>query len=412
MTPTGRRRPFFVTTLILPVILAPVPHAHEHEQAPAILAPGPVSGAELAAPAQESQAALQDDPLGGWTFSGTLEGFYEWNFNRPPDRVNLLRAYDARANTFALQQVALLLERAPRVDQDERFGLRVDLQFGSATDTVQGNPANEPRPETYRHVWQAFGSYVFPIGRGVRVDFGKFASNLGYETNYAKDDDHFSRAYLFNFLPFYHSGLRTTVPLTDKLTFMHMLTNGVQQTEDFNDFKSNHFVAILAPVPHVTWTINYYFGQEQPDAGQPAGPDGYFRVFDTYVTYKPMRAMSFGVDLNRVTNEVTKGGAQAALFGLGAYARYQLTAPAAVAFRFERLDDDGGLFGGVQQLLHEATFTSEYKLADGFFVRAELRRDWSDRNFFTGSRPDILRSAQHTALVGLVWWAGGKKGTW
>ena len=49
---------------------------------------------------------------------------------------------------------------------------------------------------------------MFPVGNGLQTDFGKFASNLGFETNYAKDNNNFSRAYLFNFLPFYHSGLR------------------------------------------------------------------------------------------------------------------------------------------------------------------------------------------------------------
>jgi hypothetical protein len=215
--------------------------------------------------------------LGGWTFSGALEGFYEWNFNQPIDRINLLRAYATRANTFALQQVALILERAPKVDRGDRIGLRV---------------------------------------------------------------------------------------------------------------------------PKVTWTVNYYFGQEQRDDGQPEGPNGYFRVFDTYGTYTPTAALSFGLDVNRVSSEVTTSGPKGTLVGLGTYARYQLTTPAAVAFRYERLDDDGGLFGGVQQLLQEATFTGEYKLAEGFLVRAEFRRDWSNRLFFPGDAPGSLRSGQNTALVG------------
>ena len=90
---------------------------------------------------------------------------------------------------------------------------------------------------------------MFPVGRGLQADFGKFASMLGYETNYAKDNNDFSRAYLFNFLPFYHSGLRLTLPVNDKVTVMYMLTNGIQQTEDFNNFKSNHVAAIVKPAP-------------------------------------------------------------------------------------------------------------------------------------------------------------------
>ena len=66
---------------------------------------------------------------------------------------------------------------------------------------------------------------------------------------------------------------------------MYMLTNGIQQTEDFNNFKSNHFTAIIKPTVEIAWTVNYYFGQEQPDGGLPDGPNGFFKVFDTYVTY-------------------------------------------------------------------------------------------------------------------------------
>ena len=45
--------------------------------------------------------------------------------------------------------------------------------------------------------------------------------------------------------------------------------------------------------------------------------------------------------------------------------------------RYERLDDEG-LFGGIDQVLQEITATLEYKFADGFLVRGEYRRDWSN----------------------------------
>ena len=238
--------------------------------------------APLPSGTHEQTASTQQDP-NPWRnvkFGATLEGYYEYNWNRPPDRSLLLRAYDTRSNTFGIQQVALVVDAAPDVDANRRYGLRLDLQFGQATETVQGSPANEPRPDVYRHVWQVYGTYLFPVGRGLQADFGKFASMLGYETNYAKDNQAFSRAYLFNFLPFYHSGLRLTLPVNDKVSVLYMLTNGIQQTEEFNDFKSNHVAAIVKPTSMVTWTVNYYFGQEQSDGGEPDGPDGFLRVFE------------------------------------------------------------------------------------------------------------------------------------
>lgn len=371
------------------------------------------AAAQTSTPDQSSQRAetSEADPFEHVVFGVGLEAFYQYNWNRPYDRINLLRAYDTRSNVFGIQQANLIVESVPAVDEGRRFGARVDLQFGQATETVQGGAANEPRPDVYRHIWQAYGTYVFPVGRGLQADFGKFASNLGYETNYAKDNNHFSRAYLFNFLPFYHSGLRLSAPLSDSVTIMYMLTNGIQQTEDFNNFKSSHFVAVVKPIGSLSWTTSYYFGQEQPDRAGPDGPDGFFKVIDSYVAYNPAARLGFGIDVNYVSNEVNRTDDAISLRGLGAYARYQLSTPAAIALRYERLDDEG-LFGGIDQVLQEATATLEYKFADGFLLRGEFRRDWSNERFFTAARPDDLRNHQNTALIGMVWWFGNKNGAW
>jgi Putative beta-barrel porin-2, OmpL-like. bbp2 len=374
----------------------------------------PAHAQEKEAPPAETPAQPAADPSEEFwknlRFGLNFEGYYEYNWNRPDDRVNALRAYDTRANTLGIQQTNLIFELPTDVDKGRRFGARLDLQYGQATETVQGSPANEPRPDVYRPVWQAFGTYVLPVGRGLQVDFGKWASNLGFETNYAKDDQAFSRAYLFNFLPFYHSGARVTLPVSDKVSVMYMLVNGIQQTEEFNNFKSNQFATVLKPLPQVTWTVNYYFGQEQSDNDQPDGPNGFFRAFDTYAVYAPTDRASFGLNVNYVTNEFEKSDPSISLQGTGVYARYQFTPQFAGGVRWERLDDEG-LFGGVDQVLQEITGTAEWKVADGFLVRAEFRRDWSNIPFFP-ERGGSTIDHQNTALIGVVWWFGNKTGAW
>lgn len=98
------------------------------------------------------------------------------------------------------------------------------------------------------------------------------------------------------------------------------------------------------------------------------------------------------------------------LNGVGTYARYQLTPPAAVAARYEYLHDDG-LFAGVPEVLRELTLTSEYKLADGFLARGEFRRDWSNVALFP-LHGGGTNGHQNTLLAGLVWWIGNKTGSW
>ena len=146
----------------------------------------------------------------------------------------------------------------------------------------------------------------------------------------------------------------------------------------------------------VTWTVNYYFGQEQPDGGQPDGPDGFFRVFDTYVTVTPTAALTL-----RPRRQLRDQRGQRAddpslsLQGIGAYARYQVSDAAALALRYERLDDEGSSVESTR-CCTRSPLTAEYKFADGFLVRGEFRRDWSNEAFFPGRGAGDLRGHQNT----------------
>jgi hypothetical protein len=62
--------------------------------------------------------------------------------------------------------------------------------------------------------------------------------------------------------------------------------------------------------------------------------------------------------------------------------------------------------------LKEGTLTFDYLPVDGFLMRAEWRRDFSNRPFFLSSSPGILKNEQTTATLGLVWWFGAKQGSW
>src|SRR5262249_52277364 len=118
---------------------------------------GEVEGAVAAAslptaslPASET-APSQRSPLpgllpGGATLNYLVDGYYGYDFNHPLGRVQYLRAYDVLSNAFSINQAGIVLALDPSVTEGRRYGVRLDLQFGQATGTLQGNPANEPRP--------------------------------------------------------------------------------------------------------------------------------------------------------------------------------------------------------------------------------------------------------------------------
>jgi hypothetical protein len=371
------------------------------------------------------------DWLKDTTINAGFDGYYLWNFNRPVGHVNLLRAYDVTANNFSINQADLIFEKAPKPDSDRRWGYRLDLMFGQATETLQGGAQNEPRPQAYRPVFQAYGTYVFPVAKGLTMDFGKWASALGYEGNYTKDQINYSRSYYFVFLPFYHTGLRTSLAVSDKVSLGYWLVNGANQAEDFNESKSQLGQLVVKPTSSSSWTLHYYTGQEQrdlvPDLNpgiptiptQPGlsvtpvspVPNGRFHAIDTYATVTVGKVTLVG-EADYAINRVFHTSPPQRIVGGVGYLKYQLTPKAYVAQRYGRLDDVAGLFSGVKQNLNELTSTFGYRPDDGFEARFEYRRDFSNVPFFFTRQTGVVKTAQDTVTAGLLWWFGGKQGPW
>ena len=362
--------------------------------------------------------------------------YYAYNFNHPVGRVNLLRAYDVLSNEFSLNQADVVFDHPPDLTSGRRWGGRLDLQFGQATDTSQGNPSNEPRPEIYRNIFQAYGTYIAPFGKGWNIDFGKWSSSLGAEGNYTKDQLNYSRSFWFNYLPYYHMGFRTNFPINDRFAINYWLTNGTNQVEATNGFKDELFGFTARPAKTLTWTMNYYLGQEHPDRSpasncgpipvQPGfcfvairpAPNGRTHIFDSYATWQPASKLTLQLEgdyvIQRLWQNTAPGESSAPshVDGGAAYVAYQLTPKIALATRAEYMSDRGGLFSGITQALKENTVTFDYKLADGFLMRYEWRRDFSNQPSFLTDAQGVFSKEQNTATVGLLWWWGRKEGAW
>lgn len=387
---------------------------------------------EQAALPQPASPPSEPDPLHGTTVNFLLDGYYGYNFNTPIGRVNSLRVYDVSSHAFSLNQAAIVIENAPDPAKGKRFGARLDLQFGQATESLQGNAANEPRPDVYRSVFQAYGTYVAPLGKGLTLDFGKWSSALGIESNYSKDQMNYSRSFWFGFLPAYHMGVRANYKASEQLSVNYWITNGAQQTEPFKGFKDQLFGFNLQPHKSVNWTFNYYLGQEHPDvrflaSGAPPNlpteqglpfqpirpaPDGRLHILDSYMTWQASPKLTLALEGDYVIERLWHYSPPSHTSGGAGYGRYQLTPKFAIAARAEYFSDRGGLYSGQTQALKETTISTEYKVADGFLLRQEWRRDFSNQPFALTGTLGILKKEQNTATIGLVWWFGQKQGSW
>ncbi len=121
--------------------------------------------------------------------------------------------------------------------------------------------------------------------------------------------------------------------------------------------------------------------------------------------------LSLAAELAYINNRESSASPPSTALGGGALVSYDLSDRWGLGVRYERVSDRGGFLTGRRQLLQEATFTLSQRVAERFLVRYEVRRDTSNKAFFTTDRSDFLARGQTTALLGLTWWLG-QEGGW
>src|SRR5437660_1919909 len=249
------------------------------------------AGAEMSAqdpsaqqnPAKPTQAEVMEKDKGVLDFfrtveiSGFVDGYYGYNFNKPFNRRNQLRNFDFKNNEFALNLAELVVER--KASEDSRFGFRLDLDFGPATDWVHS--AEPGGGDVYKHVQQAYRSFLAPVGKGLQIDVGKFVTGNGAEVIETKDTWNYSRDLLFSWgIPYYHAGVRAKYSFNSRVSLMGAVVNGWNNVEENNSGKTFGLSLTWVPTPKLSIIQNFTTGPEQTNDRH------HFRhLLDTVVTY-------------------------------------------------------------------------------------------------------------------------------
>lgn len=318
---------------------------------------------------------------------GYVDTYYGYNFNKVDP---LLRSFDVQHNTFSLSAAEVNFAKVPT--KDSPVGFRTDVWFGKAADlTAAFEPAADGK-EIYKHVQQA---YVSLLTGKVQWDAGKFVTPMGAEVIESQDNWNYTRSILFGYaIPFYHLGVRATLPVNDKVIVGAQLVNGWNNASELNGDKTVHLSLTLKPTSKVTWIGNYMVGKEAP------GRDTR-NLFDTTLTFAATPKLSLMANY-----DYGKEGA-VSWWGIAAYAKLQATPAWAVVGRYEYVDDTNGGFMTIGTKAQSLTLTSDHLIAGALKARLEYRLDKTDGDFFTksdGSRTD----AQSTLTVGVIYSFAGK----
>jgi len=341
------------------------------------------------------------------TFTGTLDGYYGYNFNKPQwaakpgdplQRVNDLRAFDTRDQSFSFSYGELAVDYKPN-----DVGIRVDIGFGDAADIVH---ASEPGDKNlWRHIQQA---YVTAGKDKFTFDFGKFVTPIGAEVIETKDNWNYSRGILFTWaIPFYHFGGRATYAVNDKVSLAGYVVNGWNNVRDNNTAKSVGFVGTFKPTSKWTLVTNVLVGKES------ATTDSSRTLLDGILTFNVnddlslMANYDFGKDHGP---DLLPGvqGPEADWQGIAAYFKARVADKITISNRYEWFDDRQGFMTGTPQEIQSYTATAMIPW-EGLSFWLEYRRDWSNADVFHTSSTGLfgpiqgIRAYQNTVTLGLTY---------
>jgi hypothetical protein len=320
--------------------------------------------------------------------TGFVDVYYLYDFNKVDPA---LRSFDVQHNAFSLSVADVALSKTPATDS--RLGFRAELAFGKTADLIA---AYEPEDggEVGKHVLQAYASVL--AGNKLQIDAGKFLTPLGAEVVASQDNWNYSRSVLFGYaIPFYHLGVRATLPVNDELTLAGYLVNGWNNSSVIHgDFPCVGFTATVKPSSRLTWIANYMGGTETEG-------DDARHIFDTTLTFTASPTVSVQGNFDYGKNGDTSW------WGAAAYAKLQVKPSWALVGRYEYLDDADGGFMTIGQKAQTVTLTSDHQIAGALTVRLEYRGDFAEDSFFTDDKGH-KKDSQHAVLAGVVVTFGGR----
>jgi hypothetical protein len=293
-------------------------------------------------------------------------------------------------NKVILDQLDLTLERDVDASKGKwDVGFKVEGIFGrdavfTHSDGILDNGNKDGSGEDDQlDLPQAYLTVAVPVGNGLTITAGKFATLLGYETINPTTNQFYTHSYIFSFgIPFTQTGLLATYTF-DKLTTTQGFTRGWNQSTSDNNGAIDYlgqWVYKFSDAASLTGTLSI-----GPEAFHDNGD--YFVVPDVIASYKASDNLSLNAEvLYGFANDISQWG------GIAAYAGYKVNEYLTINGRYEFYHDGGGVTTGAgighdvnyNEITAGASITPmpESDLGQWLTVRPEARFDWADHDVY------------------------------
>jgi hypothetical protein len=333
-----------------------------------------------------------------------LDTTYTANLGAPVDGLNAMRIFDTRSDRPMFNYLELSLDRP--TDAENPFGFRADFGVGE-------NPRVAKARSSFSGDWydlqQIYARLRLPIGNGLTLRGGKFATIIGTEVIESLNNNHISHSWQFGLAePFTHLGVLGEYPIIpDRLTATAGVINGWDNVLDRSAGIGGLFGLSGTPTDWLTLSAAGTVGEE----------GGRLRsIADLIVAVKYNDEASTAGGFDRFTASATydwghegqgAGQPESNWHALGITTRVGIIPQLSLAQGFEVFVDPDGARTGVTQTMWSTRSTVRvvpFASIDSAWARAvringEFRHDSSSNpSFYAGALPT---TSQNTFAVQL-----------
>ena len=329
---------------------------------------------ETSTDSAKNSATAAAAPSSPFKLSGSVDGYYRFNFENPKPFDNAgfthfgndYTSFTNSQNSFELGMASLKAEHSIG-----KVGLVADLGFGRRAEEFSYNDS-----KTLQVVKQAYVTYA-PSSH-VKFTLGKWATHIGYELLDASANRNYSMSYMFTNGPFFHTGLRADFAF-GKSGFMIGLANPTDFTTTTSQTKTLIAQFSTGSKDDKVKAFLNYQGYSGASGSLPNAAS--LNQLDLVVTGTVSSQFSIGYNgtvqfVNDKTVDKTKKW-----WGSALYLNYDPTSKFGLTWRNEYFGDKTDALK-VGANVFSSTLSGNFKI-EGFRIIPELRLDNASNTIFT-----------------------------
>jgi len=336
--------------------------------------------------------------------------------------VNNLRFYDHDEEyTFNAAELSL------KKDPSERYWLGYGVVLTAGLDSQKNHSLGifrdlDDSPPFYRNTAkydlpEAYASFLVPIGEGLTIKGGKWATLIGYEVYESPKNLNFSRSFLYTLgTPYTHTGVLVTYPFAKWFSATAGFTVGWDNSENNNGQLRATGSFAFTPSDALSATVSYHVGPEQ-NRNQMHSQTNNRWIVDTTILYTGIERLTLALNFDFAGEERdpalvalgTRKDTNSSWGGVAGYAGWQWTPALRTILRLEYFYDPDSVRAsetvtpGQNLNLFEVTSTIEYKIWRGLVGRLEYRHDEANRQAFSMHGGTPTSRAQDTLTFALYY---------